>query len=403
MEQKKDLCLFTIYYPYGKFEAYLHNEILYLSEAFNHVYIFHLKKEGELRNLPNNVTTVWLSEMEGARSGKNIFAGNFFSITGIMLSDFFAAPKGKYLKHFRSTLSLLIDQYKKADTLSLWLKENQENQKVFYSNWFIGWATVLGILKKKGVVSEFICRAHGYDLYTSRHQKGFIPFRPFQLKTVKQVFCISQNGHDYLSTRYPKYKNKFRQSYLGVFDLGTNPFNKEKFSILSCSNFAAVKRMHLIVETLKHLPFEVEWVHFGSGELQQDIEQQAKELPANITYKFPGRVTTAELMEYYRTQPINLFVNMSSSEGVPVSIMEMMSFGVPCMATDVGGTSEIVNNDNGYLLPVDFKPEAAAELIKAFKDGERNTLEFRAKVKASWNKYFNAEKNYKEFIIDLKS
>jgi glycosyltransferase involved in cell wall biosynthesis len=401
--QKKDLCLFTTFYPYGKFEAYLHNEIKYLSEAFNHVYIFHLKKEGELRNLPPNVTPVWLSELEEEKSSKSILLSNFRSINGIMLSDFFSAPKGKYLKNMRSTLSLLIAQYKRANTLKIWLKEHNENEKVFYSNWFIGWATVLGILKKKGLVSEFICRAHGYDLYTERHATGFIPFRKFQLKTVKQVFCISKNGQQYLKDRYPKYKNKFKQSYLGVFDLGNNPFDGTKFRVLSCSNFAAVKRMHLIVKTLKHLSFEVEWVHFGSGELQEEIEQQTKELPANITHQFMGRVSTAELMEYYRKEPIHLFINLSSSEGVPVSIMEVMSFGIPSLATDVGGTSEIVNNENGYLLPADFKPEAAAEIIKTFKDGDRNTTEFRQKVKASWNENFNAEENYKEFIGALKS
>lgn len=41
---------------------------------------------------------------------------------------------------------------------------------------------------------------------------------------------------------------------------------------------------------------------------------------------------------------------MSDSEGIPVSIMEAMSFGIPVIARNVGGMSEIVNEENGLLL-----------------------------------------------------
>ena len=39
-----------------------------------------------------------------------------------------------------------------------------------------------------------------------------------------------------------------------------------------------------------------------------------------------------------QAQPYHVFLNVSSSEGVPVSIIEAMSFGIPCIATNVGGT-----------------------------------------------------------------
>ena len=48
----------------------------------------------------------------------------------------------------------------------------------------------------------------------------------------------------------------------------------------------------------------------------------------------------------------DLFVNMSLSEGIPVSIMEAISFGIPIIATNVGGNAEIVNDETGVLIPL---------------------------------------------------
>lgn len=60
----------------------------------------------------------------------------------------------------------------------------------------------------------------------------------------------------------------------------------------------------------------------------------------------------------------DLFVNMSLSEGIPVSIMEAISFGIPIIATNVGGNAEIVNDETGVLIPVNIDQAA---LMKQFR------------------------------------
>ena len=47
---------------------------------------------------------------------------------------------------------------------------------------------------------------------------------------------------------------------------------------------------------------------------------------------------------------VDLFCNVSEYEGVPISIMEAMAYGIPCLATHVGGVSEIVNCQTGILI-----------------------------------------------------
>ena len=61
-----------------------------------------------------------------------------------------------------------------------------------------------------------------------------------------------------------------------------------------------------------------------------------------------------------------MFINLSSSEGIPVSIMEAQSFGIPVIATNVGGSGEIVVSETGVL--VDENRTEASVLLSLNKD-----------------------------------
>lgn len=94
--------------------------------------------------------------------------------------------------------------------------------------------------------------------------------------------------------------------------------------------------------------------------------------------------------EYIKFKP-SLFINLSSSEGVPVSIMEAFSFGIPVIATDVGGTSEIVNNSVGSLVDadVDYK-KIKNEIERLIQSRE----EYSLNAYNQWKDLCNSENNY---------
>jgi glycosyltransferase involved in cell wall biosynthesis len=83
--------------------------------------------------------------------------------------------------------------------------------------------------------------------------------------------------------------------------------------------------------------------------------------------------------------------------------MEAMSFGIPVIATAVGGTHEIVNDGyNGFLLSQNPTPQEVADAIihfYNFSDEEKNHLQQNAYN--TWFEEYNAEKNYIEFINDI--
>ena len=89
-------------------------------------------------------------------------------------------------------------------------------------------------------------------------------------------------------------------------------------------------------------------------------------------------------------------LNTSSSEGVPVSIMEAYSHGIPVVATDVGGNSEIVLQE--HIIPPDSNSEDIAKIINGWSEDSQ----IREKVNIIQSEHFDSTKNAQKFtsIID---
>jgi glycosyltransferase involved in cell wall biosynthesis len=78
-----------------------------------------------------------------------------------------------------------------------------------------------------------------------------------------------------------------------------------------------------------------------------------------------------------------------------VSIIEAISFGIPVIATDVGGTREIVfDGKNGFLIKPELGAQEISEIIrKAIKMENIIYTKWRSNARAVWNNSFNAEVN----------
>jgi len=95
-------------------------------------------------------------------------------------------------------------------------------------------------------------------------------------------------------------------------------------------------------------------------------------------------------------------VNVSSTEGIPVSIMEAISCGIPVVATKVGGNPEIVQEQNGLLLSPNPTPNEIARIFLHICDTPGFTDKMRRESRRIWRERFNAEKNFSAFSEKLK-
>jgi len=105
-------------------------------------------------------------------------------------------------------------------------------------------------------------------------------------------------------------------------------------------------------------------------------------------------------MKYYENNGVDLFINLSDIEGIPVSVMEAMSYGIPSIARDVGGISELVINGlNGILLPENTDANFISLKINNLIDAKERNLDYfnRKKVKQFIKENYNANKNYEDF------
>ena len=141
------------------------------------------------------------------------------------------------------------------------------------------------------------------------------------------------------------------------------------------------------------------WTHIGDGKLKKDILLQIKSLADNCSVNFKGQLSSSRIVEFYNQTPIDVFINCSISEGLPVSIMEAISFGIPVIATDVGGTKEIVTSVTGYLIDETFNVKNIATLIQNLRDD--NSFNRNA-IKAFWLSNFSANYNYTQFLNSFK-
>ena len=115
-----------------------------------------------------------------------------------------------------------------------------------------------------------------------------------------------------------------------------------------------------------------------------------------------GQVSNREVISYYMNNHVNLFINVSESEGIPVSIMEAISFGIPVIATDVGGTSEIViDGFNGLLLNKTFDIDKLVDVISCAILGRIDLLSFRKNARILWTEKYSCENNYYKFYENI--
>ena len=358
------LVFVTSKYPYGVGETFIENEIYALSDSFNKVFIYASEVSDStdvMRTVPENVS---------------VFAAGAIPVS-----------KNNYLKSLRkkSVLREIKDHCLGSNTIgkisaccyfdqsvsesskniSKFVDNNldllKNNKVIIYSYWLsnIG-MTALNIYDNvKNVNSDIhiVSRCHGFDLYDERAYLNYQPFKSEMIRRCERIFPCSEQGSEYLNKQYPEYSDKIQTSYLGVVDHfnGVLPAFDNILHIASCSNVIPVKRVDKILSALKCIDKPVRWTHFGDGELFDELLESVKSLPENITVDLRGRVPNSEIYSFYQNENVNLFINVSSSEAA--------SFGIPIIATDVGGTSEIVvNGDNGFLLNEDFSDN---ELIDA--------------------------------------
>ena len=400
---KKKLILITAHFPYGTSETFLESELPILAQNFESIEIFTFPTKGNKREIPGNckVTDINIS-YKSYQSLLKLFSNLFWNEIFII--------KKVYKQPFSiGIVKTMLVSLMRAEKISSFIHSKLQNKQeyIYYSYWCDDSALALSLFNKNKLYTT-LSRAHRWDIYFEENTFNYLPYRHFINEKLSKIYFISDDGYEYSMLKW-KVNSKIDVSKLGVKKIVTKEdlsyFNNQ-IIIVSCSNLIPVKRVHLIIETLSLITNKkIHWVHFGDGVLEQSLKELAVNiLPSNITCEWKGRIANSKVLEYYKESKPSVFINLSSSEGIPVSIMEAMSFGIPCIATNVGGNSEIVNQKNGVLISKDAPINDVKDAILKIVDSSiENQLLFKKEAYATWENNYNSETNYKNFIKSIKN
>lgn len=392
-----------IYFISGKGSSHEVNEVKMLANFFNKIYLIGCPKENESLYFRPNISFLHFTIRCKSTIEK---IHSLLSIIPIWFKDSLSGLLNiEYQKNAKYRLASLLWQYNQAKNIqnSISTFSNKNDNTIWGSYWFNESTLTLAFLKRAGIIDNFFCRAHGRDLYEEREPKsGKLAYRTFVLKHIDSVHCISKHGASYLINRYPKYENKIHVNYLGSEDNGKGLIEpKREFIILSCAIYRNIKRLFLIAESIYNINFPVHWIHIGAMK-QSDptfprFETALNKLKSdpNIIVTFKGNLKYEEIVKFYKENHIDLFVSVSETEGLPVSMMEAQSFGLPILSTEVGGCKEIVNSKTGFLLDNNFTSNEFKEKIELL-NSNRNYFD-RSEIRQNWDRNFNIYKNYKVF------
>jgi len=288
------------------------------------------------------------------------------------------------------------------------MKDNsiESQQCTIYSYWNDFMSASIACLKQKYPEIKGYTRSHRWDLYCEENPLNYLPLRPYIYKNLDAVFLISIHGKDYLEKLIPKFSSKYLYSPLGTKNtVPLEIYSKQTpIVMLSCSLIKPVKNLKVIIDALSLISdFHIHWIHFGTGPDEELIKEYANTMlhsKSNITYAFKGFVLNDRILEYYSQNHIDFLINCSKNEGVPVSMMEAMSYGIPIIGTNVGGVNEIIDNaHNGYLMSSNPFPDEVARTISIFCElSNDETIEMRKNAYQTWFTKYNADTNYKKFI-----
>ncbi|MCE5192177.1 MAG: glycosyltransferase [Actinomycetia bacterium] len=433
VDHMRILCLLTSAFPFGTGEEFIREELEHV-EGFDQVIVCALgARQGDVQTIevPQGVRVI-----APLGSGVTPIAGmRLICLRGEVLREIAGIIwAGRFVgQRLRALASLMRRVWQASDAvgqLCSLVVAAQPDTVVLYSYWFYGEAYCALLAKDRVTRSSsasvhVVSRAHRFDLYEEHSAYGYLPFRSYLLNHVDAVFPCSSHGARYLQLRYPAFARKIRPAFLGVAGDSTWDLSVRReasgvclpsvvghqvacawrpsgrpFHVVSCSSLTPVKRVSLLAEAIGRLTFQVQWTHLGSGPEEMAIRKIVSTFPDNATAILSGQVSNEDVRSFYRETAVDVFVNVSASEGIPVSIMEALASGVPVLATDAGGSMEAVRPSvDGYLLPVDASADVVAEAIAKIHSLDSEAYAALSEgARAAWASKFDANRNYAEFF-----
>ncbi|HEU4636907.1 MAG TPA: GT4 family glycosyltransferase PelF [Edaphobacter sp.] len=172
---------------------------------------------------------------------------------------------------------------------------------------------------------------------------------------------------------------------------------KKGLILLFVGRLAAIKDLSTLIRAtaiaVQRLPDLQLWI-VGHGAERDHLDALVAELGVGANVTFWGE--RLDVAGFFRSADI--YCMSSVSEGLPMSLLQAMSVGVPAIVTDVGGMAEVVKNSNAGLTTPVGDPDAMADaIVQLASDPERRQV-LANNASDSYKQHFTLERMNASYV-----
>lgn len=282
----------------------------------------------------------------------------------------------------------LVEKGHKVEILTM---AETENSYEVNSNVIV--KSLLGLDERKNLIYKSFCRIWRLSKYMITHQKvdAYIVMLPkttillltlkfltkakiiaseranpddYSYKIRKRLFKIASKADGYVfqteearklyGDNISKCKNIVLPNAINSEFIRPLYIGKRERTIVGVGRLNDQKNFKLLIDSFANIEKEfkdIKLIIYGEGEKREELQQQVHQHHLDNKVYLPGNVKDIA----QKIQKASMFVLTSNYEGMPNALMEAMSLGLPCIATDcpVGGPKFLISNGkNGILVPV---------------------------------------------------
>lgn len=240
--------------------------------------------------------------------------------------------------------------------------------------------------------SKIIYTIHGFDSIRLRYRK-FLPLEKILKSRCKAIVGVSNYDVDNLKKEgitenvhvvQNGIKDFAQNKFDSRVDLFTN-FRKDENTkiVLSISRLAPPKRFDVFCNLAKNMANQnILFVWIGN-------KTEEKNIPENVILLGEKK----DAFQYYKNADIAVL--FSNYEGLPMSLIEALCFSKPIIASNVGGNSELIDENGALVANNDLHKMQKTitfmlnnqKIYDKFANQSRKIFEDRFHVEVMYNKY----------------
>jgi glycosyltransferase involved in cell wall biosynthesis len=221
---------------------------------------------------------------------------------------------------------------------------------VIHANWTL--PGMLAWIGKPVHQLPYLVTVHGSDIFQGGRNKWIRKLTQISLEKAHKVIAVSN------SLSQEVVRIGIQSDHITVIPDGvdTDLFHPGSYDdnqyLLYAGAFIRRKGVEYLIQAFKTVHSKFHQLHLvlvGNGPLREELESLVSTLDLTGDVLFTGWQTQEQLATWMRKA--RLFILPSLEEGLGVVLLEALSSGVPCIASQVGGIPDIISPDIGELVP----------------------------------------------------